>query len=211
MLRQHEKLRDEISRIESSLHEVEDRQALLHRLGGLRADTSATADQPEAASPAEDSPDSAGLADRDGALRGPAIRRAAVEVLLRHPEAPEALHYRRWYELLREAGHEVAGKNAVAVFLTQLSRSPVVRRSTQAGVYELDRSAPARLRGELDALHRDLRALVGPAGPTADLGAIRARRAELTARIGQVEKALEEAEALITGQIKRVQLKVSAG
>jgi hypothetical protein len=72
-------------------------------------------------------------------LSGPAIREVAVQVLLRQPEYIEALHYRRWYELLQEAGYEVAGKDPSAVFLTQISRSPVVRKSTESGVYELDR------------------------------------------------------------------------
>src|ERR1700745_3333841 len=31
------------------------------------------------------------------ALRGPAIRSAAVRVLLEHPDRPEALHYREWF------------------------------------------------------------------------------------------------------------------
>ena len=33
-------------------------------------------------------------------LRGPAIRELAVRVLLDQPEAIDALHYRRWYEIL---------------------------------------------------------------------------------------------------------------
>ena len=51
----------------------------------------------------------------------------------------------------------VAGKDPLAVFLTQLSRSPAVRKGAQPGVYELDRQAPARLRATLDDLHEQLR------------------------------------------------------
>jgi len=105
--------------------------------------------------------------------------------------------YREWFDALVAAGYEVAGKDPLAVFLTQLSRSPVVRRGTQSGVYELDPGAPRRLRDRLDALHAELRGIAGTPSATADLTAIRGRRAALTTQITQVEKALEEAEALL--------------
>jgi hypothetical protein len=60
-------------------------------------------------------------------LRGPAICRAAVQVLLDHAGRPEAMHYRDWYELLVVAGYTVAGKDPLTVFLTQLGRSPSSR------------------------------------------------------------------------------------
>jgi hypothetical protein len=132
-------------------------------------------------------------------LRGPAIRRAAVQVLRALPDRPQALHYRAWFEAVRAAGFEVAGKDPLAVFLTQLSRSPVVRRGTQSGVYELDPTAPRRLRERLDALHAELRGLTATPSATADLTAIRARRAAITTQITRVEKALEEAESTLDG------------
>ena len=115
-----------------------------------------------------------------GLLRGPAIRRAAVEVLLAQTDRPEALHYRDWFDLVRAAGFDVAGKDPLAVFLTQLSRSPVIRRGTQAGVYELDVTRAARLGIALDRLHEDLRGLTARPEATADLATIRARREQLT-------------------------------
>jgi hypothetical protein len=127
-------------------------------------------------------------------LRGPAIRTTAVAVAIERGSV-EALHYRDWFDLLTEAGYQVAGKDPLAVFLSQLSRSPLVRRSTQAGVYEIDRRAPGRLRRELDELHRELRNLTTGAPATPDLQAVRAKRKELTAAINRTERALEEAEA----------------
>ena len=62
-------------------------------------------------------------------LRGPAIRREAVCVVLAHPDRPDALHYRDWFALLKQAGFEVAGKDPLATFLTQLSRSPPCARA----------------------------------------------------------------------------------
>ncbi len=210
-------LRAEFARIESSLREVDEREVLLDRLAGGTGDPSSGPGDEAAhgdnggrsVSGRDDA--SARAAAGVAVLRGPDIRRAAVEVLLAHPERPEAMHYRRWFELLREAGHEVAGKDPLAVFLTQVSRSPLVRKGTQAGVYELDPKAPVRLRAELDQLHEALRALTGSAGATADLAAIRERRAELTARIGQVEKALEEAESLLAGDLHGSRTSALAG
>ncbi len=132
-------------------------------------------------------------------LRGPAIRETAVRLLVEHGDA-EALHYREWYERVRAAGYAVAGKDPLAVFLTQLSRSPALRKSTQAGVYELDRAAPARLRRRLEELHEQLRALTATPGASAHLATIRARRDEINSEIGHTEKALEEAARLLIGE-----------
>lgn len=90
-------------------------------------------------------------------LRGPAIREVAVRVLIAQPEHIEALHYRRWYELLLQAGYAVSGKDPLAVFLTQVTRSPVVRKGTEPGVYEVDRQAPLRIRQRLERLGVELR------------------------------------------------------
>jgi chromosome segregation ATPase len=83
----------------------------------------------------------------------------------------------------------------MAVFLTPLLRSPLIRRGTQSGVYELDRQAPTRLRRQLDELQNQLRTLTVPASSsTADLSSIRSSRRSLTQEINKTEKALEEAE-----------------
>jgi len=183
LLAARDRLRAELEGVEASLREVDDRDALLDRIAGPAsvAVSAAAGDAPTAATP----------------LRGPAIRRAAVEVLRARPDRPQALHYRDWFDALGAAGYAVAGKDPLAVFLTQLSRSPVVRRGTQSGVYELDPTAPRRLRERLDGLHAELRGLTAAPSATADLTAIRARRAALTAEITRVEKALEEAEAVL--------------
>jgi hypothetical protein len=184
LLAARDRLRAELAGIEASLRDLDERDALLDRIAG-----------PAPAGPAVSVPASGAVAGAP--LRGPAIRRAAVEVLRGLPGRPQALHYRAWFDALRAAGYAVAGKDPLAVFLTQLSRSPVVRRGTQSGVYELDPTAPRRLRERLDALHRELRGLTAAPSATADLTAIRARRAALTAEISRVEKALEEAEAAL--------------
>jgi hypothetical protein len=185
-------LRDELDRIEASLGDIDDRVALLTRLAPEGTDDVAAENAGHGEPPASLPARSPGQL-----LRGPAIRKAAVRVLLDHPDRPEALHYRRWYELLVDAGYVVAGKDPLAVFLTQLSRSPVVARGTQTGVYSLDLQAPRRLRERLADLHAELRSLASGADMTADLAAIRERRAEITAETGRVERALEEADLLL--------------
>jgi hypothetical protein len=208
-----DELRAELDEVEAALREVDERDVLLHRLVSP-APAAAVPDGPAGcAAPAPHpalteapagrgapapGPPARALAPAAAPLRGPAIRLAAVRVMLEHPGRPDALHYREWFAMLRDAGHVVAGKDPLAVFLTQLSRSPVVRKGTQSGVYELDRGAPHRLRAALDALHDRLRALTAETGATADLAAVRTHRAEVTAEITRTEKMLEEAEALLT-------------
>ena len=187
-------LREELDRIEASLAEAEDRDALLARFTGPRTAAPASARDTDV-DDAKGQPAAPAGAGRP--LRGPAIRRAAVQVLLDQPGRPEALHYRRWYQLLAAAGYTVVGKDPLAVFLTQISRSPVVTRGTQTGVYSLDPQASRRLRQRLDELHAELRSLASTPDTTADLAAIRARRAELTSDIARTERALEEAESLL--------------
>lgn len=194
LLAARDELRKELAGIDASLHELDERTRLLERLAAPGPDqASAGGGRPRSTAAAGD-----GLPGRAATrLRGPAIRRAAVEALLALPERPEALHYRDWYEAVRAAGFEVEGKDPLAVFLTQISRSPVIRKSTQAGVYELDTAAAHRLRDQLDRLHEDLRALSATPSAATDLAAVRSRRAQIHAEIGQVEKALVEAEELL--------------
>jgi hypothetical protein len=132
-------------------------------------------------------------------LRGPAIRQTAVKLLLDDPRHPQALHYRDWFALLDQGGYAVAGKDPLAVFLTQLSRSPVVRRGTQCGVYELNLDAVGRLRHQLNERQRQLRSLTSAAASPTDLGGVRSQRTALTQEIDRLEKALEEAELTLAG------------
>jgi prefoldin subunit 5 len=199
LLAARDRLRAELARIDGSLQELDERDALLERLAGPAAHAGPGPAAHAVGGAATGAPLAAVRATPAGAtpLRGPAIRRAAVRVLLEHPRRPDALHYREWFDAVCAAGHTVAGKEPLAVFLTQLGRSPVIRKGTQSGVYELDRGAPRRLRARLDALHEQLRALSAAPGAATDLAAVRTRRAEITTAMAQVEKALEEAEDVL--------------
>ncbi len=185
-------VRDELRRLDEALGDVDQRVAILEQLIGPA---------PHDAHEAAGEKPTTGLETVHGELpagqfvRGPAIRAAAVKVVLEQPEYIEALHYRRWYELTREAGYVISGKDPLAVFLTQITRSPVVRKTDQAGVYELDRQAPLRLRQRLDRLENELRELL--AVSAGDTPSSRARRHELDVAISQQERALEEALAVL--------------
>ena len=76
--------------------------------------------------------------------------------------------------------------------LTQVTRSPVVRKSSEPGVYEVDRQAPLRIRQRLERLQAKLREVTLSQAPV-DLATVRARRHELDLAISQQERALEEA------------------
>jgi chaperonin cofactor prefoldin len=186
-----ESLRAELERVEGSLEELAERETLLDRLTGPTTARSGPAHELEhlARRTADDD-------ESVTVLRGPAIRREALRVLLAHPDHPEALHYREWFSLMHDDGFRVAGKDPLATFLTQLSRSPAVRKSTRAGVYELDRGALRRLRRRRDELHEELRALTTTPAHGTEVSAVRTRRTELNAELSRVEKALEEVELL---------------
>ncbi len=200
LLETRESLRAELNRIENSLEEVTELETLLERLVGVPAGGEADGEEALAGRPTDE--DTGDEGEGLTVLRGPDIRREAVRLLLTHLGRPEALHYRDWYALLQEAGFAAGGKNPLATFLTQLSRSPAVRKSTQAGVYELDRDALRRLRRRRDEVQEELRELTATQTQGAEAAAIRARRTELNTELGRVEKALEETETLfeVTGE-----------
>jgi chaperonin cofactor prefoldin len=176
LAREADALRASLKRIEAGLSEID---ALTARLDDLAPRTTATPrPAPAAPDPREDGPNT---------LRGPAIREVAVALLV--ADGRDALHYRAWFDLLTQAGYDVAGKDPLAVFLTQITRSPAVRKGARPGEYALDRDARATHESRLRHLNQRLAALPSQ---TSDLTELRSRRAQLTTEITKVEKALEE-------------------
>jgi hypothetical protein len=165
---------------QAELEAIEDRLALLRSISG-------TTD--EAPEPVVVATTGSG---KTAILAGAAIRETAVHLLV--DEAHRGpIHYRQWFARLQEAGYEVSGKRPEAVFLSQISRSPVVRATTENGVYEIDRDAPQRLEGELRRLEADLRRLTEEPPRPQELGKRRERQDELTTQIRHRHKQLEEA------------------
>lgn len=125
------------------------------------------------------------------ALTGPAIRHTAVRLLLERSSCAP-IHYRAWYHLLLDAGYVVSGKTPEAVFLTQVTRSPLVAKASGAGVYQLDLQAGPRLQSRLQDLQAQLHALTtGVPGPVADIST-GAERRRLVTEINRVERDLRE-------------------
>lgn len=178
LTRRRHHVAEQLAALDTQLADVEERLQLIDRL------------VPEAAN-VHPLPSRGADGSGDG-LRGAAIRRAAIAVLVARPDPAAPIHYRDWFRLLESDGREVAGKDPLAVFLTQISRSPVVRRSTQSGVYELDLDAPARLRARLERLTARL-AEQSQAGD-------RTERERLVAEIGVAERALDEADRALGGR-----------
>ncbi len=183
LLEHREALRAQIDELDARLADLVERALLIDRLSGAaaRSNTQTTAVRHAAG-------------DDRMVLRGPAIRQTAVKLLLDDPQHPQALHYRDWFALMERAGYAVVGKDPLAVFLTQISRSPVVRRSTQSGVYELNLDAARWLRQQLNEHQQQLRTLTSPPASATDLGDLRTQRTAITQEIDKLEKALEEAE-----------------
>lgn len=127
-------------------------------------------------------------------LRGVQIREFAVRILAGDRRGKGPIHYRAWYRLLSERGILVSGKNPEASFLTQISRSPVVRRGSRPGTYYLDYAFPERAQERLDQLRTAFsRSLITGAATSGEIHQAQVRREELAREIRAVERALREA------------------
>jgi chromosome segregation ATPase len=182
--RERARLRAALASAEAEIQTLDERLVLLERLQG--EDASASSRRRDE------------LPDTPQVLTGPAIRATAVGVLRASPEGEGPIHYRRWLELVEEAGYEVTGKKPAATFLSQITRSPVVRRTTRAGFYELDRQATAALRRRVAALRAALNSGSSRETDPIDLDAVRRHRAELTREIERTERRLQEATDAFT-------------
>lgn len=132
-----------------------------------------------------------------GVLKGVDIRVGAVRILAARQAAPRPVHYTGWYDLVRQAGYGIGGRDPLATFLTQITRSPVVQHAGAPGMYVLDLGAPERLRERLHDLHEELAQLHMGQQAFEDITTVRQRRLELTAEYDRAEQALAEAiEAL---------------
>lgn len=162
-------------------HEVRQRLVLLAQLTGRGSPTTPRVPALEVAVPPA------------GFLRGAQIRLIGVRLLAGSGNAHQPIHYTVWFELLQEAGYGIEARDPLATFLTQVSRSPVVVRTNDPGMYLLDYEAPLRLAEQLRSLHTELSRLHQGQQTIDGVASIRERRVDLTTKISQVERALHEA------------------
>jgi hypothetical protein len=171
-------LEEELSKAKKELIEI------LNRVEKLRALTGDVASRP-----IEVAPQALGTP-----ISGAEIRKVAVRLLRASENVEQPIHYRRWLELVEEAGYLVRGKRPEAVFLGQIVRSPVVQSTTQAGYYALDEEAPERLREQIIALEETSQeTLVSSPDAPAEIDKHIAREKERSAQVRRVQKALREA------------------
>jgi predicted ribosome quality control (RQC) complex YloA/Tae2 family protein len=133
----------------------------------------------------------------NGYLKGARIRAVAVRLLAASEHADRPIHYQAWFELLVRAGFGIKAQDPLGTFLTQVTRSPVVQKADGPGVYRLDVDAPRELHQELRRLQDELLRLHSGQQTLEGIASVRERRAELTAEIAQVERALEEAASAV--------------
>lgn len=101
---------------------------------------------------------------QSGELHGQQLREAALRTLMREHGVRQPIHYRQWYELVTDAGIRATGKDPLATFLTQITRSPIVERiEGESGTYQLDpQGAFQAARNELREAQAYLNALRDP-------------------------------------------------
>jgi chromosome segregation ATPase len=188
------RLAQEIDRIKTSRDVLQHELGVLERLAqtsGASRLTQPTKRRLQVVSEPQDTGDAANAV----MLRGAQVRETAVRVLAAAGQVDQAVHYRTWFDLLRQRGFLPAGKDPLATFLTQIGRSPVVQRSTEPGVYSLDLGFPDRAASRLGRLQADLEETQAlPNGATVEeLAHARQQREKLQAEIQSLERLLTEA------------------
>jgi hypothetical protein len=74
----------------------------------------------------------------DRALSGRRVAEVAVAIAKRDLQPGQVIHYREWFALLQAAGFRVAGKDPLASFLANVSRSAEVEAvGKRTGKYRL--------------------------------------------------------------------------
>jgi seryl-tRNA synthetase len=205
LLRQQERAKTEVKKLERQLQDAQaELDAIKQRLMILHGITSG----PPSVDKADRRQKAPKAGDQCSPLSGSKIRELAVRVLRERNEDRGAIHYRRWLEILEDAGYAVVGKRPDAVFLGQLMRSPVVKATTRPGYYELDEQAPELAQQRVRELEAQLSELSATAGLSPkDLERNIERQQELTKKLRQAQRSWKEAvEALDDHDVDLMQI-----
>jgi hypothetical protein len=142
-------------------------------------------------------------------LKGQMLREEAVRILVEQRGTRQPIHYRDWYGLLRDAGLGAAGKDPIATFLTQITRSPLVQR-VNGGVYQVDPVAAYELaREELSRATRELTTAEDALGAEADhngqgnakVGAVRTAHERVTTAQRRLDAILAARSLVLRGHL----------
>lgn len=183
LLEKREDLEEAIRELDLEVKVLEDRIGLLGELASNRS--------------APNTSGELGTTNGKRILRGASIREIAVPLLIREMgESP--VHYKHWYELLESAGFAVLGQRPDAVFLNQVTRSPLVKASTQPGIYSIDFEAVERLRSALEAQEDRLRGQDSSPTTPPGAGASAEKQRELAISVNRLRKQLDEADRALS-------------
>jgi hypothetical protein len=114
----------------------------------------------------------------------------------RDPDPGRPRRYREWLDLVQaHTGRRGDGRDPGATLLTQLSRTPLIVRTSEAGVYRLDDEALVRLQQRRDELRASAAVQVREAArrPESDPTALAEDLVRLEAEIRKVERELRVA------------------
>ena len=192
--RRHDQLRSkaaalkaELDRIEAAAAELAEKMVSLSRFAEVDLGLSVEHNEP-ATRPAPRG---------DGTVvRGRQIREEAVRMIATSDDAERPIHYTEWFDRFNEAGFRIVARDPLAVFLTQLGRSPVVRRTSKAGVYEIDWNASERYERGVGILRERLSATSATGSEAGQTDSVIALANELTV----AERRLRESLASLAGQ-----------
>ncbi len=136
----------------------------------------------------------------DRFVAGARLREAAVRAALRRGEVRRPVHHGEWLAWLRADGLEPAGKKPENVFLTQIGRSPLVRRAGEPGYYVIDPDLVVELQHQVTQMAAQF-ALIPPPDQMNMLGDDdRQRRQALRTEIARGERAIQEAWRLLSSE-----------
>lgn len=135
-------------------------------------------------------------------LKGAQIREFAVSLVVGSRHAEEGIHYKTWFDLVSAQGIHLSGKDPVATFLTQISRSPVVKKSERPGVYLIDFAFPDAALARILELEQIANSSVG-GDSESSIDEIETQRvAHRTAKteVRALQRALDEASRSLRGE-----------
>lgn len=192
LVQRRERLRDELARIEAELGLLDERTQLLDRVAGADPGPAAAGGGPRVVAAAQ-----------QGALGGRELRETAARILLATFGVGREIHYRDWLDRVLAAGHDIAGRDPGASFLTNVSRSPVIARGEAPGTYRIDLDRIEALRAELAEKQAELSDLVGVIAREREPAAgarLRQHRTKLLAEIRRLENQVGEADRVLAAE-----------
>jgi hypothetical protein len=131
-------------------------------------------------------------------IRGARLREEAVRVLIEQWGVRRPIHYHEWYRLFQETGlYVILSKRPIAMFLTTATRSPLVRRGRNEGVYYIEPAELDRLNQELAERQAELRDVDGQIA--AGEYRLTQYRMGLLASTRRVERQVAEATRVLNG------------